>query len=586
MNSVTQILGWALVHALWQGCLLALLAAIAGLFLQGRLRHGANVLALGLCLLLPSATALRFHGPVPSGWEPAPVESAARTVAPVRSAAMPRSVPPLVRLEAALQPHLPILVVLWALGASLMGLRLGGGYALALCWKRRAAPVSERWQGLVDDLVRRIGLRRSVPLCVAGQGSSPVVVGIWKPVILVPAALLTSLPPPYLEALLAHELAHVRRMDPLWALLQSLVEALLFFHPAVWWLSARIRAEREELADQVAARLIGDPRRLAQALDALDDLQPPVPSHPLFAALAARGGHLLTRIERLLSPRPATASPWGLPALLLIPCLALALRAAAPGQPPIGAPAETLAQLDALAAKEGLDPQLLRSMAWVESGFNAKAKSPMGATGLLQVMPETARTYGAKNLDDPAQVMAAGAKYLRFLLDRYHGDTAKAVAAYNCGEQALDAGRITEEATRYRVLVLDVFAAKAVQPEAPLADGEVQGVLRMHGTTARIQLRIRAQSLDIHITPEQKDGNQARVQVGALLSESQPNGTFRYSAASQPWMDHQPNVLLDVSKAGNSLLVHVKDPSTGWTGETRVPLDAPWKTFSFQMKKP
>ncbi|HCZ33549.1 MAG TPA: hypothetical protein DHV93_08895, partial [Holophagaceae bacterium] len=104
-------------------------------------------------------------------------------------------------------------------------------------------------------------------------------------------------------------------------------------------------------------------------------------------------------------------------------------------------------------------------MAWVESGFNAKAKSPKGATGLLQVMPGTARAHGATDLDDPDQVMAAGAKYLRALLDRYQGDVPKAVAAYNCGEKALDEGRITEEATRYRALVLDVLAAKAVQPE-------------------------------------------------------------------------------------------------------------------------
>ena len=578
MSPFVQILGWALVHALWQGCLLALLAAVAGLFLRGRHRHGIHALALGLCLWLPVATAWHSHGSAPTWREPVRVEEA-RTAAFVSAAAAPRPVPLLVRLETALQPHLPLLVAIWAAGAGLMGLRLGGGYALSLRWKRRATPALAEWQGLVDDVARRTGLRRTVPLRLAAWGSSPVVVGLWKPAILVPAALLTSLPLPCLEALLAHELAHVRRMDPLWALLQGVVEALLFFHPAVWWLSARLRAEREELADQLAARVLGDPRRLARALDALDDLQPSVPSHPLFVALAARGGHLLTRIERLLSPRPATVSPWGLPALLLVPCLAFALRAAAPGQPPIGAPAEMLAQLDALAAREGLDPQLLRSMAWVESGFNARAKSSMGATGLLQVMPETARIYGAKDLDDPAQVMAAGAKYLRVLLERYHGDTAKAVAAYNCGEKALDEGRLTEEATRYRALVMDVFAAQAVQPETPLADGEVQGVIRGFGGQKKVMLRISSRgALRLDILPSEGIEALGSVRIGTKPSEE--------PKALGPWTEARPNIIVDASKAGPSLRIRCENPDTGWKGETRVPLDGAWKTFSFRMEKP
>ena len=87
--------------------------------------------------------------------------------------------------------------------------------------------------------------------------------GWFKPVLLVPANLVTGMPPDLLEALLAHELAHVRRHDYLVNLLQFAAEILLFFHPTVWWLSRRIRIERERIADDMAAALIGQPRRLA-----------------------------------------------------------------------------------------------------------------------------------------------------------------------------------------------------------------------------------------------------------------------------------------------------------------------------------
>ena len=578
MNPLVQILGWALVHALWQGCLLVALAALGGGCLSGPSRHRMNGLMLSLCLLLPVMTAWRFHGSVP---RPGPAGVAVWILETPPVAAVPGRPAPrplLARLEASLQPRLPILVALWALGAGFMALRLGGGYALSLRWKRQAVAAPGEWQSRLEALARQMDLRRPVRLLLVRLGDTPMVLGLWRPVILLPAALLTSLPPTYLEALLAHELAHVRRLDYLANLLQGLAEVLLFFHPAVWWLSARIRAEREELSDQLAVQCLGDPRRLALALNALDDVQPAFP-RPFFPALAARGGHLLSRIEHLLSPRPAPKSPWGLLTLLLIPCAVLALRAAAPEPPPIGAPAEVVAKLDALAAREGLDPQLLRSMAWVESGLNVKAKSPKGATGLLQVMPGTARAHGAKDLDNPDQVMAAGAKYLRTLLDRYQGDVSKAVAAYNCGEKALDEGRITEEAIRYRALVLEVLAAKAVQPEAPLEEGGIQGVFRMGGAQMTLQMRGKVQgNLTVTLLSEDKTGDAGKVQIGSM----RPDGTHAVSG----WVETRPRIVMKAPKPGSVLLIQAEDSGTGWKGETRVALDAPWKTFAFRMDKP
>ena len=132
--------------------------------------------------------------------------------------------------------------------------------------------------------------------------------------VLVPAALLARMPADLLEALLAHELAHVRRHDYLVNLLQNAVETLLFFHPAVWWISRRIRAERELIADHIAASTLGEPRRLALALSELERIQFSTPQ----PALAANGGDLMVRIKQLVQPE-ARSGGWKtvLPALVM-----------------------------------------------------------------------------------------------------------------------------------------------------------------------------------------------------------------------------------------------------------------------------
>jgi D-alanyl-D-alanine endopeptidase (penicillin-binding protein 7) len=117
--------------------------------------------------------------------------------------------------------------------------------------------------------------------------SGPITLGFWRPVVILPAALLSGLPVDLLEALLAHELAHIRRWDYLVNLLQSLVEGLLFFHPVVWWLSRRMRIEREQVADELGALTLRDPSHMALALHALSlqspGRQPDWPCRPVEA---------------------------------------------------------------------------------------------------------------------------------------------------------------------------------------------------------------------------------------------------------------------------------------------------------------
>lgn len=192
------------------------------------------------------------------------------------------------------------LAVAWLVGSAVAALRV----CLGLTWLRgivhASTPwVDPAWQARVADMACRLRLSRAVALRVVRNLSTPVTAGWLKPVILVPASLVAGMPADLLEALLAHELAHVRRHDYLINLLQHAAEVLLFFHPSIWLLSRGIRIERERIADQMAAALIGSPMPLARALHALDNAEvgTPVPMAP-----GARDGELLDRIRRLVRP--------------------------------------------------------------------------------------------------------------------------------------------------------------------------------------------------------------------------------------------------------------------------------------------
>jgi beta-lactamase regulating signal transducer with metallopeptidase domain len=137
-----------------------------------------------------------------------------------------------------------------------------------------------------------------VGLRVSAMVQSPVVIGAWRPLVLVPVGMLTGLPAAQVEALLMHELAHIRRHDYLVNLLQSVAEALLFYHPAVWWVSSQIRKERECCCDDAAVAVSGDVMEYVNALAELASSRP-----MRLAAVAANGGSLADRIARLLGER-------------------------------------------------------------------------------------------------------------------------------------------------------------------------------------------------------------------------------------------------------------------------------------------
>jgi beta-lactamase regulating signal transducer with metallopeptidase domain len=214
---------------------------------------------------------------------------------------------------------LPMLLLVWLSGVGVLSLRLVSGWIwIERIRRHRTAAAAERWQQLAARLARRLHISRPVRVRESAGVDVPTVIGWMKPLVLLPASVLAGLSPPQLEAVLAHELAHIRRHDYLVNLLQTLVETLLFYHPAVWWLSNRIRAERENCCDDLAVSLCGDPLTYARALADLEELR----GGRVHVVLAASGGSLLQRVRRLLgAPSHAEQGPgWlaGTAAMLLI----------------------------------------------------------------------------------------------------------------------------------------------------------------------------------------------------------------------------------------------------------------------------
>ena len=306
LGKLVPALGWVLLYFVWQGVIVGAVSAVLLWLLRhasARWRYAVCALALLLCLCIPVVHLLSL-------------------LSSTSPAQLPVAAPPAWR--AALQAWMPALVLAWSAGVGLMSLRLCLGLAWVGKLRRQAVAAPAVWQARLDALTLRMGLQRRPPLKLHAGLSSPVTVGFWRPVILLPAALLSGMPVALLEALLAHELAHVRRWDYLVNLLQSVAEALLFFHPVVWWLSARMRAEREQVADALAAQALQDPQQLATALHALS-LQTAAPQHSSLL-MSARGGALLTRIERLMAPGLDTGSWKMAVSALLLACATLLLQ--------------------------------------------------------------------------------------------------------------------------------------------------------------------------------------------------------------------------------------------------------------------
>ena len=297
--SLVQVLGWPLLHFIWQGVVIGGIAAVlCALLRNGRPETRYLVLCNSLlaCLCWP---ALGLYQQI-NGVQIIRLDTA---LALMQSSTAKFDV---VFVDdgnflRGLQAYLPVVVLIWLSGMSLMVARM----VIGLMWARQlgVAPLHGdqqqlqiHWQRRTDFLAHSFQLHRQVKFKLEQGLQTPVTSGCWRPVIVMPLSLLSGMAPELIDALIAHELAHIKRWDFVVNFLQQSVLAILFYHPAVWWISRRMDIEREQIADGIAANVSGRPREMALALQSLDAWQAAVP----HMVPAANGGQLSGRIKRLL----------------------------------------------------------------------------------------------------------------------------------------------------------------------------------------------------------------------------------------------------------------------------------------------
>jgi len=294
-------LGWTLLHFCWQGAIVAILLACALGLLPSRasqLRYTVACAAAAWMVMLPAITFCMLAANTLSNPHQAAgaVADAGFSYAFYNSFGQPleRWIIP---FEKALNQSLPIVTSCWFAGVLVLLCRLTLGLTATRKMKSLAQEsVSAEIGQVFETLCRRLGMERVIELLDSTHVQAPAVIGYLKPAILLPLGCMTGLSTLQIEAILAHELAHIRRHDYLINLFQSLMETVLFYHPAVWWVSNQIRREREHCCDDLAVAVCGDRLAYAKALSFLEERRSVIPT----GAFGATGGVLKMRIARLL----------------------------------------------------------------------------------------------------------------------------------------------------------------------------------------------------------------------------------------------------------------------------------------------
>lgn len=411
-----------------------------------------------------------------------------------------------------------LLATVWLVGEGCLVARVVGGLWIVRSWVRRAShDVPARWTASARRLAARMRVRR-VRVASSADVDVPVVAGWLRPVVLIPRNLERRLPWDAVESLIAHEIAHLARFDTVASAIQRAVETLLFFHPAVWWISSRVDRDRELCADDLAVAHLGDATSYARALAALEFARHEAP----VASVAANGGTLVDRIRRQLTRRSSTGAHGrrargGAAALVVAGGLGLAVAAvlslgAVAGSSDRGSVAipwlpESVARyvplFEQASSDHGVDADLLAIVALVESGGNPSAESSMGAVGLMQIMPATAESIAdarglpidRERLLEPETSVDFAAWFLARHMEEFTPEAgelderriALLAAAYNGGPVRLrdhlaHGAPLSDETSRYRDTVVRLWRGRLAPTVPTGADSPGRGSLAADAT--------------------------------------------------------------------------------------------------------
>ncbi|HPG38000.1 MAG TPA: M56 family metallopeptidase [bacterium] len=352
IEKLVTILGWTILHSLWQGVVCGLALVVILLLLQDqspKFKYNCTLLiALVFTLISVCTFGFLYHNYAPG--QPTIIAVTSNDIispvvlVPGNSNSL-QEIQPWYANFIVLQRYLPLIVFFWGVGVLLLSIRFTGGLIYAQRLKSHALiPSPAHWQERVNQLAAKISVRQSIMLLQSAKVKIPLVIGYIKPVILLPLGYLTGLPQNQVEAILAHELAHISRKDYLVNIIYSMITILFFYHPVIWWITAIIRRERENCCDDLAIALTGDQITMARALSTVYEKQ--LTPATAMAFFQHKKG-LLNRIKRITRKSTPEINPLGgalVSFLIIIGALIVFVNARAQftqsnDAPPVPAPA-------------------------------------------------------------------------------------------------------------------------------------------------------------------------------------------------------------------------------------------------------
>lgn len=331
-------LGLTLTHFLWQGLVVAILAGVVVRLFKlspGNTRYAAYLLTFIVVAICPVITFVAIdasvepvtRAPVTEAEARAPFRATPHPILPVDNTpletealvtkvhtpgTMQDSIPLRQKIYDYLEASLPWAIAGWMIGVVALSMRLLLGFVGVCRWLRHLEPLPEGLVQRVASLSERLGMQNFSPVFISPSALQAMAVGYLRPLVLLPAAMVTRMQPEMLEAVIAHELAHIRRFD-LWVnLAQRVMETLLFFHPSVWWLSNRLRSERELCCDELAVRATGERLTYASALETAGRARLLAKQFTLAAGIGQDKRSTLSRVRHILglAPKPQNSRFW------------------------------------------------------------------------------------------------------------------------------------------------------------------------------------------------------------------------------------------------------------------------------------
>jgi beta-lactamase regulating signal transducer with metallopeptidase domain len=311
-EEIIEAFGWTLFHSIWQITVIAIVLVLLLVLLKSfsaRIKYTMAFLALVSCLAWSVTTWYSsYHSAVqkkemkesllnnPEAIKLLLKEKIVSQAQVTSSGQVPLNLDRL-KLKSSIKRFMPLVFFIWLAGVLFFLLRMTGGMVYILQLRNRhVVEIENKWHEKISDYIRKLKINRKIGVLQSAVAKVPMVVGFIKPVVLLPASILSGLGSKEIEAIIAHELAHIKRNDYLFNIIQSVIETLFFYHPALWVISKSIRNERENSCDDLALKITRDKLSYIKALAASQSLF--TPSTARAVAFASKGG-LLNRVKRI-----------------------------------------------------------------------------------------------------------------------------------------------------------------------------------------------------------------------------------------------------------------------------------------------